>query len=78
MKKVLIVCIIALVAAFSVTGCATTNATNESSHSESTTHDCCKDKEATASEVPDCCKNKEHADNDTSKTSDVPDCCAGD
>lgn len=73
MKKVLIVCIIALVAAFSVTGCASTNASNES-----TTHDCCKDKEATASEVPDCCKNKEHADNDTSKTSDVPDCCAGD
>ena len=67
-----------LVAAFSVTGCASTNASSESSHSESTTHDCCKDKEATASEVPDCCKNKEHADNDTSKTSDVPDCCAGD
>ena len=78
MKKVMIVCIIALVAAFSVTGCASTNASTQSGHSESTTHDCCKDKDATSSEVPDCCRDKEHADNDTSKTSVIPDCCAGD
>lgn len=77
MKKLLIICIIALVAAFSVTGCATTSASNESSHSESTTQDCCKDKEVTALEVPDCCKNKEHTDKSTSKASEVPDCCSG-
>ena len=77
MKKLLIICIIALVAAFSVTGCATTSASNESSHSESTTQDCCKDKEATALEVPDCCKNKEHTDKSTSKASEIPDCCSG-
>ncbi|MBU5461363.1 hypothetical protein [Lachnoclostridium sp. MSJ-17] len=77
MKKVIIVCIIALVAAFSVTGCASSGALNESSQSQSTTKDCCKDKESTDSEVPDCCKNKEHTDNNSSKTSDVPDCCAG-
>ena len=76
MKKLLIICIIALVAAFSVTGCAT-SASNESSHSESTTQDCCKGKEASASEVPDCCKNKEHTDNSSSKASEVPDCCSG-
>ena len=75
MKKVFIVCIIALVAAFSIAGCASTNASTQ--NSQSTTKDCCKDKEATASEVPDCCKNKEHTDNNSSKTSDVPDCCAG-
>ena len=75
MKKLLIICIIALVAAFSVTGCAT-SASNESSHSESATKDCCKDKEATASEVPECCKNKD-TDNSSSKASDVPDCCSG-
>ena len=77
MKKLLIICIIALVAAFSITGCATTSASNESSHSESATKDCCKDKEATSSEVPDCCKNKEHTDSNSSETSDVPDCCSG-
>ena len=77
MKKILIVCIIALAAAFSVTGCATTSASTESSHSESETSDCCKEKETTASELPDCCKNKEHSDNNSSETSDVPDCCAG-
>ena len=77
MKKLLIICIIALVAAFSITGCATTSAANESSHSESETSDCCKEKETTASELPDCCKNKEHSDNNSSETSDVPDCCAG-
>ena len=77
MKKLLIICIIALVAAFSVTGCATTSASTESSHSESETSDCCKEKETTASELPDCCKNKEHSDNNSSETSDVPDCCAG-
>ena len=76
MKKLLIICIIALVAAFSITGCATTSAANESSHIESTTQDCCKGKEATASEVPECCKNKD-TDNSSSETSDVPDCCAG-
>lgn len=76
MKKLLIICIIALVAAFSVTGCAT-SASNESSHSESATKDCCKDKEATSSEVPDSCKNKEHTDSNSSETSDVPDCCSG-
>ena len=75
MKKLLIICIIALVAAFSVTGCAT-SASNESSHSESATKDCCKGKEATASEVPECCKNKD-TDNSSSKASDVPDCCSG-
>ena len=75
MKKLLIVCIIALVAVFSITGCAT-SASNESSHSESVTKDCCKDKEATSSEVPDCCKNKD-TDNSSSKASDVPDCCSG-
>ena len=77
MKKLLIICIIALVAAFSVTGCATTSASNESSHSESTTQDCCKDKEATSSEVPDCCKDKEQTDSNSSEISDVPDCCSG-
>lgn len=77
MKKILIVCIIALAAAFSVTGCATTSASTESSHSESETSDCCNEKETTASELPDCCKNKEHSDNNSSETSDVPDCCAG-
>jgi flagellar basal body-associated protein FliL len=75
MKKLLIVCIIALVAVFSITGCAT-SASNESSHIESTTQDCCKGKEATASEVPECCKNKD-TDNSSSKASDVPDCCSG-
>ena len=77
MKKLLIICIIALVAAFGITGCATTSAANESSHIESATKDCCKDKEATSSEVPDCCKNKEHTDSNSSETSDVPDCCSG-
>ena len=77
MKKLLIICIIALVAAFTVSGCATTSASTESSHSESETSDCCKEKETTASELPDCCKNKEHSDNNSSETSDVPDCCAG-
>ena len=77
MKKVFIVCIIALVAAFSIAGCAASGVTNESSQSQSATKDCCKDKEATASEVHDCCKNKEHTDNNASKVSDVPDCCAG-
>ena len=62
MKKLLIICIIALVAAFGI---------------ESATKDCCKDKEATSSEVPDCCKNKEHTDSNSSETSDVPDCCSG-
>ncbi len=76
MKKILIVCIIALAAAFSVTGCAT-SASNESSHSESETSDCCKEKETTASELPDCCKNKVHSDSSSSNASDVPDCCAG-
>ena len=77
MKKILIVCIIALAAAFSVTGCATTSASTESSHSENATQDCCKEQETTALELPDCCKNKEHSDNISSETSDVPDCCAG-
>ena len=77
MKKVFIVCILALVAAFSIAGCASAGASNESSQSQSTTKDCCKEKEATASEVPDCCKNKEHTDNNASKVSDVPDGCAG-
>ena len=76
MKKLLIVCIIALVAAFSVTGCAT-SASNESSHSETATKDCCKDKEATSSDIPDCCKDKEQTDNKSSEISDVPDCCSG-
>ena len=77
MKKILIVCIIALAAAFSVTGCATAGASNEISHSENATQDCCKEQETTASELPDCCKNKVHSDNNSSETSDVPDCCAG-
>lgn len=77
MKKILIVCIIALAAAFSVTGCATTSASTESSHSENATQDCCKEQETTASELPDCCKNKVHSDSSSSNASDVPDCCAG-
>ena len=76
MKKLLIVCIIALVAVFSITGCAT-SASNESSHSETATQDCCKDKEATSSDIPDCCKDKEQTDNNSSEISDVPDCCSG-
>ena len=77
MKKVFIVCIIALVAAFSIAGCAASGVTNESSQSQTATQDCCKDKEATSSEVPDCCKDKEQTDNNSSETSDVPDCCSG-
>ena len=74
MKKILIVCIIALAAAFSVTGCTSASASNEISHSENATQDCCKEQETTASELPDCCKNKEHSDSNSSETSDVPDC----
>ncbi len=77
MKKILIVCIIALAAAFSVTGCTSASASNEISHSENATQDCCKEQETTASELPDCCKNKEHSDSSSSNASDVPDCCAG-
>ena len=77
MKKILIVCITALVAAFTVSGCATTSASTERSHSESKTSDCCKEKETTASELPDCCKNKVHSDSSSSNASDIPDCCAG-
>ena len=77
MKKILIICIIALAAAFSVTGCTSASASNEISHSENATQDCCKEQETTASELPDCCKNKEHSDNNSSETSGVPDCCAG-
>ena len=77
MKKILIVCITALVAAFTVSGCAMTSASTESSHSESETSDCCNEKETTASELPDCCKNKVHSDSSSSNASDVPDCCAG-
>ena len=77
MKKILIVCIIALAAAFSVTGCTSASASNEISHSENATQDCCKEQETTASELPDCCKNKVHSDSSSSNASDVPDCCAG-
>ena len=77
MKKILIACIIALAAAFSVTGCTSASASNEISHSENATQDCCKEQETTASELPDCCKNKAHSDSSSSNTSDIPDCCAG-
>lgn len=62
MKKIILVCMLALVAAFSIAGCSTTNAQNE----------CCQSDSTQDSKKSDCCKGTE-----STEISDVPDCCGG-
>lgn len=66
MKKVMLVCIIALAAAFSVTGCSSAGAAN----------DCCQ---ADSGDKPSCCQSQQEDDSNIEENtfSSVPDCCAG-
>ena len=52
MKKIIIVCIIALAAIFSVTGCTSASAQKDCCQSDGATPDCCQE---TTQNIPDCC-----------------------
>ncbi len=55
MKRILIICIIALAAAFCITGCALTGAQKDCCQSDSATPDCCQE---ITQNIPDCCAGK--------------------
>jgi len=52
MKKIIIVCMLALAAAFSATACTSAGAQNNCCQSDSATPDCCQ---KTTQNIPDCC-----------------------